>query len=335
MNDISVFQEAIQQRNEWATINKMKMDAIFEDRNTELVDQYHLQNSFPVNFQNGILNNVKPQQSNNIPEAINNNTRFDLLSDIENDTVYVIPERYNLNSEKFKIDPLLSEMNPTSRKLRECQRSFKDQETFLARTDLHQDACKQDYREAQSVYGGNYQLADYSRFRENKTKTLDITYNNPTSHFREGYNPGSCQIAVDSYLKQRPELITSSRNRKELPSFHVNAPNKEFGSGTIPPEEPYRNTEHFLQKNPILHQRTPYNEKYDPNCVRVEFSRYIEPQLPNIAENIQKPSNLIQELAQPDFIRGGYLTRSWLQDQVITYNFNRLDGTPYKSRPNC
>lgn len=341
-NDTSLMNEAKQQRQILQNINQERMDAIFNDRNNDLVDKYYLQNSFPANFENGIEyhNNIK-NEIQAVPEPINFHN--DMFSNFSNDdSSYLISDRTLLNESEFKIDPLKSEMNPHSSQFQSSQNCQTQQpnasqkKNFLAQTSLHHDSCKQNYKDVQSVYEGNYQLAPYSRFRENRGDTSNMIYNNVTTpHFREGYSPGSCQISVDSNLRLRSDIMTSSRNRKELPAFHVSAPNKELGTGTIPPNDSYRTLEDYLQKPPIIHTRTPYNEKDQQYKVRVEFDRYVEPQLPQISSNIQKPENIIQEVATPDFIRGGFLTRNWLHDQVITYGFNRADGkTPYTSRPN-
>ena len=314
-------------------INQELMDTVVHDRNNELIDKYYLENSFPAEFDNG--NNKYSNNGDTIPEPMN--FHVDKSADISDQTTYLISDRNLLKASEFKIDPLQSEMNgfASSQSQDNCQRGFSKPKTFFAQTGLHDDSCKQNFRDVQSVYEGNYQLASYSRYRENRSDTSNLMYNNTAQHFREGYSPGSCQISTDSDLRQSSDIMTSSRNRKELPAFHVTAPNKEFGTGTIPPNESYRTLEDYLQKPPIIHTRTPYNEIDQPNKVRVEFNRYIEPQLPQISHNIQRPENIIQEVATPDFVRGGYLTRNWLHDQVITYGFNRADGkTPYTSRPN-
>jgi len=122
-----------------------------------------------------------------------------------------------------------------------------------------------------------------------------------TTYPREGYGFNNKQIDADSALRNQPEFKSNKCSIRSQARPFLSVP--FMGSGRGNPDV----------ESLLLHSE---QVRMGAECGTVSEAQLnvFDPLIPSMAANIQKPSNLIPEVAQPGWIRGGIPSRQYIRD---------------------
>ena len=119
---------------------------------------------------------------------------------------------------------------------------------------------------------------------------------------REGYGYNNAVINADSVLRNQPGFKSNRCSTRAQARPFLTIPFMAGGRGNP-------NIESLL-----LHSEQVRMGKECGTVTEQMFDQQWTPMIPVLKENIQKPSNLIQEVADKGWLRSGLPTRSWLRD---------------------
>jgi hypothetical protein len=131
---------------------------------------------------------------------------------------------------------------------------------------------------------------------------------NPTAvdqvliYAREGYGYNNAAINADSVLRNQPGFKSNRCSTRAQARPFLTVPFMAGGRGNP-------NIESLL-----LHSEQVRMGKECGTVTEQMFDQQWTPMIPVLKENIQKPSNLIQEAADKGWLRSGVPTRSYLRD---------------------
>ena len=119
---------------------------------------------------------------------------------------------------------------------------------------------------------------------------------------REGFGANNRQIDVESVLKNQPEFNNQRCNIRNQARPFLGVPYMGGGRGNADVE------------SLLLHSEQVRQGKECGTVSEQQFDGVFVPLIPVVKNNIQKPENLITEMAAPGWIRGGLPSRSYIRD---------------------
>ena len=119
---------------------------------------------------------------------------------------------------------------------------------------------------------------------------------------REGFGVNNRQIDSESVLKNQPEFNNNRCNIRAQARPFLGVPYMGGGRGNAEVE------------SLLLHSEQVRQGKECGTVTEQQFDGVFIPLIPTIKANIQKPENLITEMASPGWIRGGLPSRSYIRD---------------------
>ena len=119
---------------------------------------------------------------------------------------------------------------------------------------------------------------------------------------REGFGSNNKQIDSESVLKNQPEFNNNRCNIRAQARPFLSVPYMGGGRGNAEVE------------SLLLHSEQVRQGKECGTVTEQQFDGVFIPLIPAVKANIQKPENLITEMASPGWIRGGLPSRSYIRD---------------------
>jgi len=166
-------------------------------------------------------------------------------------------------------------------------------------THARDDLCGIQSYYAQSVGPGRYTTTNL---------VPDAAGVNPASvnelliYPREGYGYNNVAIDADSYMRNQPGFKTNRCQTRAQARPFLSVPYMAGGRGN-------QDVETLLQ-----HSEQVRMGKECGTVTEQFFSQPYTPMIPILKANVQKPSNLVEEVAAGGWIHGGIPTRSYLRD---------------------
>jgi hypothetical protein len=184
-----------------------------------------------------------------------------------------------------------------------------------SKTKAYDDACYLDIQTGQSKGPGNYRLENLYSCECNIPDTVEVATSNHNMVWKDGYSTPNCAIDTSSVMRYG---VTSNENPKcPQQLFHrpfKTTPYKGRGLGNIELETqllPGENTVTTRPCNVLSGSST--------------LDRVMVPLVPHLKANVQNPENLIEEVAEDGWIRGGSPSRLVIRDvdylQRCGYNY--------------
>jgi len=121
------------------------------------------------------------------------------------------------------------------------------------------------------------------------------------TYAREGYGYNNKQIDADSVLRNQAEFQSHKCFIRAQARPFLSVPYMGGGRGNPDVES-------------LLQHSEQVREGKECGTVTETQLNVFDPLIPTVAANIQKPSNLIPEVAQPGWIRGGIPSRQYIRD---------------------
>ena len=166
-------------------------------------------------------------------------------------------------------------------------------------THSRDDLCGIQSYYAQSVGPGRYQTTNLV---PNASGVNPVSVNELLIYPREGYGYNNAAIDADSYMRNQPGFkVNRCLTRSQARPF-LSVPYMAGGRGN-------QDLESLLQ-----HSEQVRMGKECGTVTEQFFSQQYTPMIPILKENVQKPSNLVPEVAAAGWIHGGIPTRSYLRD---------------------
>jgi hypothetical protein len=119
---------------------------------------------------------------------------------------------------------------------------------------------------------------------------------------REGFGANNAFIDAESVLKNQPEFNNNRCNIRAQARPFLSVPYMGSGRGNADVE------------SLLLHSEQVRQGKECGTVTEQQFDGVFTPQIPVVKNNIQKPENLIEEMASPGWIRGGVPSRNYVRD---------------------
>lgn len=177
---------------------------------------------------------------------------------------------------------------------------------FDEMTRIGNDSCGLSQRNVQNVKAGNYTLTNFRSDECGMKKPFEIATSQPNVFLNGGYHigPGGCNIDKNS------ELLIG--NFPPKPKCRISLLQRPFA--TVP----------FLgrgESNPILESQIQQgemitNKKSISTVTEQNYSPYrLYPLIPEIAATINNSANLVEEVADSGWIRGGLPSREYIRDK--------------------
>ena len=166
-------------------------------------------------------------------------------------------------------------------------------------THARDDLCGIKSYYGQSVGPGRYQTTNLV---PNASGVNPAAVNELLVYPREGYGYNNAAIDADSYIRNQPGFKTNRCQTRAQARPFLSVPYMAGGRGN-------QDLETLLQ-----HSEQVRMGKECGTVTETFFSQQYDPLIPILKENVQKPSNLVPEVAAAGWIHGGIPTRSYLRD---------------------
>lgn len=177
-------------------------------------------------------------------------------------------------------------------------------------TRIGDDSCTLSQRNIQNVKAGNYMLSNFRADECGLRKPLELATSQPNVFIGGGHHvgPGGCNVDDNSSL-----LIG---NFPPKPKCRISLFQRPFV--TVP----------FLgrgESNPILESNlqqgdTITNRKSICTVTEQSFGPYKNyPLIPELGATVTNAANLVEEVADPGWIRGGLPSREYARDKDYTF----------------
>jgi hypothetical protein len=151
----------------------------------------------------------------------------------------------------------------------------------------------------QSVGPGSYTTTNLV---PNAKKVNPLSVDSVLLFPREGYGQNNKEVDVESMMKNHSEFKVNRCNIRSQARPFLSVP--FMGGGRGNPD---------VESN-LLHSEVSRMGKACDTVTEQFFSQQYTPMIPILKENVQKPSNLVPEVAAKGWIHGGIPTRSYLRD---------------------
>lgn len=171
-------------------------------------------------------------------------------------------------------------------------------------TRINNDKCLITTEDKQNINMGVYTLSNFHQCACGAPQVAEVAHSEPSIYYRDGYgNIGldGCNVDADSILRNG-QLITKSKCPTQLNVRpHLTKPYMGRGTGNPCVES-------------ILQTGEDTSQKKQCNTLSGYENSNQSLLVPCIAKNIQNPRNLIPEVADKDWIRGGLPSRQLKQN---------------------
>lgn len=166
-------------------------------------------------------------------------------------------------------------------------------------THARDDACGIQSYYAQSVGPGRYVTTNLVPAA---TGVNPVSVDQLLVYPREGYGWNNAAIDADSVIRNQPGFKNNRCQTRTQARPFLSVPYMAGGRGNT-------NVESLL-----LHSEQVRMGKECGTVTEQFFPQQYTPMIPILKDNIQRPSNLVEEVAAPGWIHGGIPTRSYLRD---------------------
>jgi len=171
-------------------------------------------------------------------------------------------------------------------------------------TNLHSDSCLENERNKQSVQMGDYMVSNFRNCDCNVEQVLNNATQNRGLLVQDGYGVSGCNVDSDTQLRvgeveSRPKPCQQLFTRP-----YATVPYMGRGSGNS-------DVESFLKSGKQTYQQGHVSK--EANQVRT-FNNTLTPLVPNLEQQIQNPMNLVEEVNDAAWVRGGTPTRQIVKD---------------------
>ena len=165
-------------------------------------------------------------------------------------------------------------------------------------TSTKDDLCGVQQYYKQSVGPGRYAVTNLV---PSAREVNPLASSAVTTYPREGYGYNNKQIDADSVLRNQQEFKSNKCVIRAQARPFLTVPFMAGGRGNPDVES-------------LLMHAEQVRMGAECGTVTEEQLNVFDPLIPSVAANIQKPSNLITEVAQPGWIRGGIPSRQYIRD---------------------
>ena len=166
-------------------------------------------------------------------------------------------------------------------------------------THTKDDACGIQQYFRQSVGPGAYTTTNLVPSAKDVNP---LAVNNLLIYPRDGYGSNNMQIDSESILKNQPEFNNNRCNIRAQARPFLSVPYMGGGRGNPDVE------------SLLIHAEQVRQGKECGTVTEQTFEGQYTPLIPSIKANIQKPENLVTEVAMPGWVRGGLPSRSYIRD---------------------
>lgn len=169
-----------------------------------------------------------------------------------------------------------------------------------SKTSLESDDCFKIATDDQNVMAANYMLSNYYHCDCDMTSVKKAALKQPDMQFRDGYGSvgqKGCLVDNDSTFRNGTK-ITNTRGRQQLHEpFSLSTPYMGRGLGDV-----------CAERN-ILEGEGTSIKKASNTLAGITIDNQFTPLIDHIADTVQNPGNLVEEVAKDDWVRGGIPTR--------------------------
>ena len=172
-------------------------------------------------------------------------------------------------------------------------------------TSLIDDSCLQNERQHQSIEASDYMVSNFHSCDKNLLDVFTVAGENKGVSVVDGY--GVSGNKIEDHTKIRIGDVESRPKCSILLQKRPFATVPYMGRGSADPE-----VEGKVKTGGVLHKRENWIslEEQQENT----FDRTLTPLVQNLEENIQNPLNLVEEVNDPEWVRGGTPTRQIVKD---------------------
>ena len=239
----------------------------------------------------------------------NNNIKFDNCNYKKNIYQSTQPLTYILNTPQDKFyknrKKQISNSDNTLRGIN-CVRKYDVNKNlrFNNNTRINDDKCLRTTTDNQSSNIGSYVLSNYHQCKCSAPQVSKVALSEPSLYYRDGYGHtgiNGCNIDADS-LMRNGQLLTNTNCKNQLDERpYLTVPYMGRGAGNPCVESVLLSGEDTTQKK---------------QCNKLNNSNInnIIPLVPCIEKNIQNPQNIIPEIVDHNWIRGGIPSRQLKQN---------------------
>lgn len=166
-------------------------------------------------------------------------------------------------------------------------------------TGTRDDLCAVNQYFQQSVGPGRYAVTNLT---PSAREVNPMAMQNVTTYPREGYGFNNSQIDADSVMRNQPGFKSNRCNIRQQARPFLTVPLMVGG----------RTGGSEIESNLLQGQQV----RMGKECGTVSEQQFevFTPLIPSVQANIQNPKNLISEVAQQGWIRGGIPSREYLRD---------------------
>lgn len=180
--------------------------------------------------------------------------------------------------------------------------SFKKKIPKQIKTSLKDDKCTIMDNSEQSIAPGNYMLSNFNICDCKIDDVIDIATENPNLVFRDGYGVSDCVIDESNKIRVGKVRKYPKCTQQLFERPYLTVPYMGRGSGNS-------NIETKLLPGEDTSQKRPCN-----SLAGVSIDNQFIPLVKNLKDNVQDPQNIIQEVADDKWIRGGIPSRQFVKD---------------------
>jgi len=171
-----------------------------------------------------------------------------------------------------------------------------------AKTSLNSDLCYRTEHTKQSVGPANYMLSNFHHCDCDMNEVINTATDNPYMVFKDGYGVSECNINDSNQLRIGKVRKYPKCNNQLFERPYLTVPYMGRGSG---------NSE--VETKLLPGEDT--NQKRQCNTLSgITIDNYFTPLVKNLKDNVQKPNNLIQEVVDENWTRGGVPSRQFVKD---------------------
>ena len=189
-----------------------------------------------------------------------------------------------------------------------CINNYKMESQFNLNNQsrLSYDKCEINTSENQSEYAGKYMTSNYHSCDCTGPNVSDIAYSQPNINYRDGYGHSSmngCNIDKDSVMRNG-SIITHQGN----------TPQQLFTRPYLTIPFMGRGVGNSCTESELLTGEQTGSKRQCNTLSEVTINNSFTPLVPCLENNIQNPRNLIPEIAQRGWVRGGVPSRQIIKN---------------------
>ena len=183
-----------------------------------------------------------------------------------------------------------------------CMNLCKNDLKINKKTRLNDDQCYSMSNTQQSVSSGNYMLNNFHSCDCKMDTVISTATENPLMIFRDGYGVSDCVIDESSKLRVGKVRKYPKCTNQLFERPYITVPYMGRGSGNSKVESKLRPGEDTIQK------------KQCNTLSGIYIDNQFTPLVKNLKDNVQDPQNIIQEIVDNKWIRGGISSRQFVKD---------------------